>query len=256
MANFLEIFGTKSKSQTFCTENENKGECVKQEENEFTKSFICVAIGDDMNLKVGEIPKRLKKKVEDGKVYRYVFYNGNLIDLVESEEHRKILMERPDNVRCIPFRSDVFGDKGIQGLTGNKLVDTVLSGEKVTFMEYLIALRSYGELEFDYDGVKYVTLRLNNEYSFSNSEHWNRSKDFYVLFENDNHKNAQIFSTIDETYEKATLGGKLIKDVFDKTTYTGELSVDSYHGFGAHDHKWYGEDRGPARKLNHKDYPS
>ena len=138
--------------------------------------------------------------------------------------------------------------------TANDLLEKIWRGEKVSFMEYLIALRSYGELEFSYKGNVYVTLRLNNEYSFNNEE-WDRSKDFYVLFENANYKNAQIFRTIEEAHDNAKLDGQLVKDIFGEMTGVGELGIESWHGFRTHDHKWYGKDRGPARKPDYKNFP-
>ena len=133
--------------------------------------------------------------------------------------------------------------------------ETYFGDKKPTFMEYLIELRSYGELEFVYKGKKYVTLRLNNEYSFGDHSVWDRSKDFYVLFENGNIHNDQLFGTIEEMHENAKLNGSFVKDIFDEMTGIDELTPGSYHGFATHDHHWYGKVRGPARRPDFKNFP-
>ena len=119
------------------------------------------------------------------------------------------------------------------------------------FEEFLRLLKSYGELEFSYNSTKYGVLRLNDDYTSGKDKIWNRSKDYYAMFEIFNPDRGWTYRNLDE-FSQAKINGELLKNIWDKIENLNELCCSTYHGVpGTHEHRWTENgDRGPAFPID------
>ena len=129
------------------------------------------------------------------------------------------------------------------------LLDKMYDGvKKLSFEEFLQLLHLHGELEFYYNRKGYGVLRLNDDFSKGKDKIWNRSKDYYAIYELDNVERGCMFNNIKEFAEHAKVENKLLKTIWNNVEGLTELCPTQYHGFpGTHEHTWTENgERGPA----------
>ena len=122
--------------------------------------------------------------------------------------------------------------------------------KKLSFEEFSYLLKGYGELSFSLKSVRYGALRLNEDYTNGKDKDWDRSKDSYAIYECNNPQKGWIYKTFDEFTKNAHINGLLLKDIWEHISDVEELDTEYYHGYpGAHEHWWFGDDRGPALPI-------
>jgi len=80
-----------------------------------------------------------------------------------------------------------------------------------SFKDFIMNLKFYGEMEFYYCRMKYIVIRYTD----------NDEVEFYKEIDN---KNKQIYKTIDEFEQQATIEGKLLRDIWNEIKFVDWLS--------------------------------